>query len=47
MKGRAPQFALVAGKRLDPDDVLASGSVSLGGDIALAELVLRNITAYA
>ncbi|MEA2580329.1 MAG: hypothetical protein QOE83_1221 [Actinomycetota bacterium] len=47
MKGRAPQFALVAGKRLDPDDVLASGSVSLGGDIALAELVLRTITAYA
>jgi uncharacterized protein (TIGR03083 family) len=47
MKGRAPQFALVAGKRLSPEDVLAAGSVSLGGDIALAELVLRHITAYA
>jgi hypothetical protein len=30
--GRAPQFALVTGKRLDPDEVLASGSVVLGGD---------------
>lgn len=47
MKGRAPQFALVAGQRLSPDDVLAAGSVSLGGDIALAELILRHIRAYA
>lgn len=46
MKGRAPQFALIAGRRLDPDEALASGTVSLGGDIALAETVLRHIRAY-
>ena len=44
--GRAPQFALVAGKRLSPDDVLSSGNVVLGGDQALADLVLRTIRAY-
>ncbi len=44
--GRAPQFALVAGKRLDPDEVLASGNVVLGGDVELAELILRTIRAY-
>jgi uncharacterized protein (TIGR03083 family) len=44
--GRAPQFALVAGKRLSPDDVLESGAVVLGGDVALAELVLRTIRAF-
>ncbi len=44
--GRAPQFALVAGKRLDPDDVLASGNVVLGGDVELADLILRTIRAY-
>ena len=47
IKGRAPQFALVAGQRLDPDEVLAAGSVSLGGDTALAQTVLRHIRAYA
>jgi uncharacterized protein (TIGR03083 family) len=44
--GRAPQFALVAGKRLDPDEVLASGNVVLGGDVELADLILRTIRAY-
>ena len=44
--GRAPQFALVAGKRLAPDEVLASGNVVLGGDVELAELLLRTIRAY-
>ncbi len=44
--GRAPQFALVAGKRLSPDDVLESGAVVLGGDVTLAELVLRTIRAF-
>lgn len=47
IKGRAPQFALVAGQRLDPEEVLAAGSVSLGGDTTLAETVLRHIRAYA
>jgi uncharacterized protein (TIGR03083 family) len=44
--GRAPQFALVAGKRLAPDDVLASGTIVIGGDETLGELVLRTIRAY-
>jgi uncharacterized protein (TIGR03083 family) len=44
--GRAPQFALVAGKRLAPDDVLAAGTVVLGGDVDVADLILRTIRAY-
>jgi uncharacterized protein (TIGR03083 family) len=44
--GRAPQFALVAGKRLSPDDVLAAGTVVLGGDVDVADLILRTIRAY-
>jgi uncharacterized protein (TIGR03083 family) len=44
--GRAPQFALVAGKRLDPDEVLSSGNVVLGGDVELADLIFRTIRAY-
>jgi uncharacterized protein (TIGR03083 family) len=44
--GRAPQMALVAGRRLDPDEVLAGGLLVLGGDNDLAELVLRTIRAY-
>jgi uncharacterized protein (TIGR03083 family) len=45
--GRAPQMALVAGRRLDPEEVLASGLLVLGGDTDLGELVLRTIRAYA
>ena len=44
--GRAPQLALVAGKRLDPEPVLESGILVVGGDTGLAELVLRTIRAY-
>jgi uncharacterized protein (TIGR03083 family) len=44
--GRAPQFALVAGKRLAPDEVLSSGNVVLGGDVEIADLILRTIRAY-
>jgi hypothetical protein len=44
--GRAPQFALVAVKRLSPDDVLAAGTVVLGGDVDVADLILRTIRAY-
>jgi len=46
LSGRAPQFALVAGKRLDPDAVLDSGTVVLGGEIDVAEAVLRTIRAF-
>jgi uncharacterized protein (TIGR03083 family) len=44
--GRAPQMALVAGRRLDPDDVLTAGVLVLGGDTDLADIVLRTIRAY-
>ncbi len=44
--GRAPQLALIAGKRLDPDAVLGSGTLVVGGDVALGELVLRTIRAF-
>jgi uncharacterized protein (TIGR03083 family) len=44
--GRAPQLALVAGKRLSPDEVLASGTVVLGGDVEIADLIVRTIKAY-
>ena len=38
--------ALVAGKRLNPDEVLASGNVVLGGDVDIADLIIRTIRAY-
>jgi uncharacterized protein (TIGR03083 family) len=44
--GRAPQLALVAGKRLPAADVLSAGTVVLGGDVDIADLVLRTIRAY-
>ena len=44
--GRAPQMALVAGRRLSADDVRSSGVLVVGGDTALAELVLQTIRAY-
>ena len=44
--GRAPQLALVAGRRLDADEAYASGNVVIGGDRDLALTVLRNLRAY-
>ena len=44
--GRAPQLALVAGKRLDPDEALAAGTIVIGGDEALGDRALRTIRAY-
>jgi uncharacterized protein (TIGR03083 family) len=46
IEGRAPQLALVAGRRLAPEEVLGSGAIVLGGDVDLAEVVLRHIRAY-
>ena len=46
LQGRAPQFALVAARRLEPDVVLDGGMVVLGGDTDVAEIVLRHIRAY-
>jgi uncharacterized protein (TIGR03083 family) len=44
--GRAPQLALVAGRRLPADEVLDSGLIVVGGDATLGELLLRTIRAY-
>jgi uncharacterized protein (TIGR03083 family) len=46
ISGRASQLGLVAGRRLDADDVYSSGNVVVGGDPALALTVLRNLRAY-
>jgi uncharacterized protein (TIGR03083 family) len=46
ISGRAPQLALVAGRRLDAEETFASGNVVLGGDTQLALTVLRNLRAY-
>ena len=46
IEGRAPQLALVAGRRLPADDVFASGDIVLGGDTGLADIVLRTLRAY-
>ncbi len=46
LRGRAPQLALVAGRRLSADDVTASGAVVLGGDRELAGVVLQQLRAY-
>ena len=46
IRGRAPQFALVAGRRLSADEALDAGNVVLGGDVELADLLVRTIRAY-
>jgi hypothetical protein len=46
LKGRAPQLALAVGRRLDVDLVLDAGAVVLGGDVDLAELILRTAKPY-
>jgi uncharacterized protein (TIGR03083 family) len=46
IQGRAAQFALVTARRLEPDDVLDSGTVVLGGDAHIADIVIRHIRAY-
>jgi uncharacterized protein (TIGR03083 family) len=46
IQGRAPQFALVAGRRLSVDEVLAAGTIVLGRNVELGELILRHIRAF-
>ena len=41
IKAQAPQLALVVGRRLDADQALDAGTVVLGGDVELADTVLR------
>jgi uncharacterized protein (TIGR03083 family) len=45
--GRAPQLALVAARRLNATDVLASGNLVVGLDVELGVAVLRAIRAFA
>lgn len=47
LRGRAPQLALVAGRRLSAEDVRGNGAVVLGGDRELARVVLQQIRAFA
>jgi uncharacterized protein (TIGR03083 family) len=47
LRGRAPQLALVAGRRLSAEDVRGNGTVVLGGDRELARIVLQQLRAYA
>lgn len=44
--GRAPQLALVAGRRLTVEDALDSGNIILGADAALGETILRAMRAF-
>jgi uncharacterized protein (TIGR03083 family) len=46
ISGRAPQFALVAGRRLPADEVLDSGNLVVGGDVELGTLILKHIRCY-
>ena len=46
LAGRAPQLALVAGRRLSADAVLDSGNMVAGGNAELGEMVLRTIRAF-
>jgi uncharacterized protein (TIGR03083 family) len=47
ISGRAVHFALVAARRIPADEVLDSGNVVVGGDVALASAILRHIRCYA
>ena len=47
LRGRAPQLALVAGRRLSAEDVRGNGAIVLGGDRELARAVLQQIRAFA
>jgi hypothetical protein len=47
IEGGAYPFALIAGHRLSPERALEEGSVQVGGDVALGEIVLRNLRAFA
>lgn len=44
--GRAPQLALVVGRRLSADEALDAGNLVVGGDAELGELVVRTIRVY-
>jgi uncharacterized protein (TIGR03083 family) len=47
ISGRAPQFALVAARRIPAQELLDSGNLAVGGDVNLAEAILRHIRCFA
>jgi uncharacterized protein (TIGR03083 family) len=47
ISGRAPQFALVAARRIPSEELLDSGILALGGDVELGATILRHIRCYA
>jgi uncharacterized protein (TIGR03083 family) len=47
ISGRAPQFALVAARRIPAEELLDSGVLALGGDVDLGATILRHIRCYA
>jgi uncharacterized protein (TIGR03083 family) len=46
ISGRAPQFALVAARRIPAQDLLDAGVLALGGDVDLGAEILRHIRCY-
>ncbi len=46
VQGRAPAFALVAGRRVPAEHFLDDGNLVIGGEEVIAEAVLRTIRAY-
>jgi hypothetical protein len=47
ISGRAPQFALVAARRIPAEELLDSGIIALGGDVDLGATILQHIRCYA
>jgi hypothetical protein len=45
--GRAPAFAMVAGRRVPAAAYLAEGELVTSGDDALAETILTHLRAFA
>ncbi len=46
IQGRALQFALVAARRIPPEEVLDGGNLVVGADGALGEVILRHIRCF-
>jgi uncharacterized protein (TIGR03083 family) len=47
IEGRGYEFASVAAKRADPDVVLYEGVILIGGDLEVAEAVVRSLRSFA
>ena len=47
IEGRGYEFASVAAKRADPDTALYEGVIQTGGDLEIAEAILRSLRSFA